>query len=123
MIKETIEKLEGLKEKLKTMIYDDIYSELNNICWEYDDCDCSENRLYLLDMLNGYNIVSDDELEDYIIPNELKEGGLQRLRYFLNDCDLSFNLYRIDSYGNLENVSDDLFIEIIDELIDLLKNA
>lgn len=121
---ETIKKLEELKENVKTMTYYDIYCDMCNICTDYDNEDDSDKKLYLYDKIHEiYEFVSDSDLEEYIIPNELKDGGLQRLRYFLNDCDLSWDIYTIDAYGNLENVTDDMFEDVITQLIDMLKNA
>lgn len=94
MKEKTIKKLKELKESINNMDYDTI----RGLC----------------------EFITDDEIKDFgIIQEEFKKGGLDSLRYFIND---TFNayVYKINGYGNLENVNDDNFIYVIDELLERL---
>lgn len=48
--------------------------------------------------------IVDSELVEEIAKNELKEGGLLRLRCFLGDTEATSEYYRIDGYGNLADI-------------------
>ena len=53
---------------------------------------------YLFNEFCSYDLVED------IAKNELENGGLIRLYYFLGNADLTENIFKIDGYGNLENI-------------------
>ena len=118
MKNETIKKLQDLKETLHNMTYLDIYEELQAICNEFDDND--NEGIYLIDrMYQIYDFIEDDERMEYIIQEEAK-NGLSRLRCFINTVQDN-DVWYIDAYGNLEDVTDNVFINCIDELIETLE--
>jgi len=64
-----------------------------------------------------------NEFEDYgyieeYVKWELERGGLERLRYCLNDCYLDCDYFRINAYWNLENITNEDIEQRLDEIIE-----
>ena len=108
--KELRETLEDIRERLEcyNISIEEAYSELYNVAMDYD-----------------YNL--EDIFEDYITEetaeemakHELEEGGLERLYFFLGDINpCCHDLFRINGYGNLEEVDYSIIWLIIDEIED-----
>ena len=97
------------------------YKELlNNLkgekWWEYLD-DAIE-ALAEYDAENGgLDIVSLDTAEE-IAKHELDEGGLLRLKCFLDGVSLTEDYYYIDGYGNLQNITKDWVEMQLEDIID-----
>lgn len=95
--------LKELKDKIEkieiTNNYDKCYGELYNACIDY----MNETQNFDLDYL--FEEFVDYETAEERAKYEL-ENGLERLYYFLGDTKISNNiLFRINVYGNLENIS------------------
>ena len=95
--------LKELKDKIEkieiTNNYDECYGELYNACIDY----MNETQNFDLDYL--FEEFVDYETAEERAKYEL-ENGLERLYYFLGDTKISNNsLFRINVYGNLENIS------------------
>lgn len=95
--------LKELKDKIEkieiTNNYDECYGELYNACIDY----MNETQDFDLDYL--FEEFVDYETAEERAKYEL-ENGLERLYYFLGDTKISNNiLFRINVYGNLENIS------------------
>lgn len=116
--RETIKKLEDLRGELPNMDYENIYCDLWNILADYDNE--AQDNLYLCDALNEIVEFVDDEIMEYLI--EACGNDIDRLRCFIGDTHSS-SLYKVDRYGNLENVNDDDFIYCIDEIIERIKES
>lgn len=112
---EVKKKLEYLKSNLSYDV-DDNYCDLVNTLIDYDNKTQGENNIYLYDLLQEHYDFIDNDLLEYTIREELK-NGIERLRCFLNDT-YSDTLYLINAYGNLENVDNDTIKEAIDFMID-----
>ena len=96
-----MDKLEFL-EKVKNVeiSYDleDTYDELYDLWMDYL-CDTNDYSMeYIFNEFCSYDLAED------IARNELENGGLIRLYYFLGNADLTENIFKIDGYGNLENI-------------------
>lgn len=115
-------KLQELKEKIENIEssydYDAYYTELLNTTIDYQNDTQDWCFEYLFEDIIDYEIAED------IAKNELKEGGLIRLYYFLGDANLNNEIFKIDGYGNLTDIQkNDLdyikeqIIEIIDKKI------
>lgn len=115
----TIEKFENLKKRVDEQGASTNYYELTNIAIDYDNE--AQDELYLYDLIQGLCEFVDDEILEDIITNEAKYG-VARLRCFINNT-YDADIYKLDGYGNLENVNDDDFIYCIDKCIDKLKEA
>lgn len=110
-LKDFIEKIENVEVNYNYN-YSDIYCELYNICVEYEnECDCMEL----------FNDFIDYDTAEEIARTELENGGLQRLKCFLNDCDLNTNLFRLDGYGNLEDVTLGTLENLREDIIETIK--
>lgn len=114
--------LEELKENLlnidcDTYDYGQNYNDIWNTISEYEN----ENQTYDFEnIIYDYGIVTYDEAEESA-KAELEDGGLLRLYYFLGDtCFYDEDLFRINAYGNLENVNPDTFKGLISDLIDAI---
>ena len=90
--------LKKLKEKIKeieiTYNYEETYYKLYNTCIEYD--------MQLDEIFNDF---IDYELAEERAKYELEHGGLERLKYYLNDTIIfGQELFKLDGYGNLYNI-------------------
>ena len=112
------------KEELKNVIenievtydYERTYTELRNAVIDY----MNDTQDWGLDEL--FNDYIDYELAEEIAKREIEEGGLIRLYYFLGDANLNNNIFKINGYGNLEDIDiDDLKI-LKDEILENLKD-
>lgn len=95
-LKELKNKIEGIEI---TYNYDECYGELYNACIDYMNDTQNFDLDYLFEEFISYNEA--EERAKYEL-----ENGLERLYYFLGDTKISNNiLFRINVYGNLENIS------------------
>ena len=115
---ETIKKLEELKNNLS---YDNEsnYCDLVNTLIDYDNE--AQDELYLHDTARELVDFVDEELLGYYLEYQLKEFGVDRLFYITQALTYSDTIYKVNAYGNLENVEQDDFIYVIDEIIEKLK--
>lgn len=108
-----------LKEKIEnieiTYNYEESYNNLYNTCIDY----MNETQDFELDYL--FQDYISYELAEEITKQEIENGGLERLRYFLGNTDLFADIFKIDGYGNLENIDKDHLEMLKDEIIENLK--
>ncbi len=90
------------------------YSKLYNLCV---DCDNEYGEPYLTDHIRESDLVDDDDVK-YLM--EKIGNDIDRMRCFIGDT-TSDTVYRLDGYGNLDNVARCDFLDLADELIDMLK--
>lgn len=116
LIKETIKKFEELKENLG---YDteENYCNLVNTAIDYDNE--AQDNLYLYDTIQELCNFVDEEILQQLI-EENSQYGISRLSFFINDA-YDDTIYKLDGYGNLENVTDGDFEYCVDECIEKLK--
>ena len=106
-----LELLEKIKNVEISYDLESTYNELYNLWMDYL-CDTNDYELeYLFNEFVSYDLAED------IARNELENGGLIRLYYFLGDADLTNDIFKIDGYGNLENIDESDFEYIKQELI------
>lgn len=112
--------LKKVKDKLEKISQEesyDVQSDYNNIwnaCAEYDNY---FSDLYLCDYVQEQDIVTEDEVVENLLPQN--DDDLTRLRCFINTT-YDDNIYRIDGYGNLDNVSHNTISDLCDELITMV---
>lgn len=113
--------LKELKDKIEkieiTYDYEETYSNLYNTCIEYmnetQDFDCE----YLFEDFADYEMA--EERAKY----ELENYGLERLTYFLGDTTFYMqNLFRINAYGNLENITKEDLEMLKEDLINCIND-
>lgn len=118
--RKTLAELDDLKENLWDNNAGKNYSQLWNLCADYDN-DQNDN-LYLTDIIQEAEFVDEYLLEDYFQNVLAKDPSLARIKHFIGDT-YDDEIYRFDGYGNLENVDKDDFIDVIDNVQDRLLEA
>lgn len=109
--REFIEELEILRSKLCDHSASENYSNIWNACADFDN---GHRGVYLTDRIQELDFVTEDVLE-YIVKKNATE--LSRLRCFINDT-YEDDIYRLDGYGNLANVNDSDFEDLLDLLVE-----
>ena len=102
-----IKELNDIKETIDCGNEDE-YKKIYNACSADDD---------ILDYLEEQNYVTSDD-EDMVISEN--SDSIDRLRYFIGDT-YSADIYRIDGYGNLENVTSEDLKDLCDDLVAQLR--
>lgn len=111
---EFIERLKFLKEDLG---YDmEInYGAIWNLCADFDN---THRDSYTTSVIDQYDFVTEDLLE-YIVKENASD--LSRLRCFINDT-YDDSIYMLDGYGNLKNVVESDFENLIDDIVSDLQS-
>lgn len=113
-------KLEELKDKIEeieiTYDYEDTYNNLYNTVIDYEDNTQDWDFDYLFEEYISYDVAED------IAKNELENGGLVRLYYFLGDANLNNDMFRINGYGNLEDINKEDLEYLKDEILNIIDN-
>lgn len=112
-LKELKERIESIKI---TYNYDETYTALHNTVIDY----MNDTQNFDLDYL--FEDIIDYETAEEIAKNELQNGGLIRLKYYLGDTNLNAEIFKLDGYGNLENVDIDNLSNLKDEILDNINN-
>lgn len=115
--KETIKKLEELKNNLSYSTEEN-YCDMINIMIDYDNE--AQDKLYLDDMRREILKVVDEELLPYYLESN---NDPQRLFYAMMQVEYADDLYKVNAYGNLENIKPEDFELCIDEAINRLKES
>lgn len=102
-----IKELKDIKETIDCGTEDE-YNKIYNACSADDD---------ILDYLEEQNYVTSDD-EDMVISEN--SDSIDRLRYFIGDT-YSADIYRIDGYGNLENITSEDLKDLCDDLVAQLR--
>jgi hypothetical protein len=122
----------GRKEKRKMKTLKELKKEIEKIEITYD-YDASYTNL-LNTTIDYMNDSQDFELEslfedfiDYEIAEdrakyELEQGGLIRLYYYLNNANLNNNIFKINGYGNLEDININDLKNLKEEILDNINN-
>lgn len=103
--------LENIEKVEITYDYEDTYSNLYNLIIDYSN---NTQDFELLEIVDEENFINYEELEERA-KYELEENGLERLQYFLPEC-LIYDLYKINGYGNCENI----YLQDLQDLKDLI---
>ena len=106
--------LKEIKENL-SWEYDTDYNKIWNECSEVDN---KYGDPYLCDYISEENYVQNDELMEFLIKNN--SDSLDRLRCFIGNT-YSADLYKLDGYGNLQNIDKSDIECLCDELINKLN--
>lgn len=112
--------LEELKEKIEEIDiiydYDETYTNLYNTVIDYMNETQDWDFEYIFEDYISYDVAED------IAKNELENGGLVRLYYFLGDANLNNELFRINGYGNLEDIDIDDLKDIKERILDEIES-
>ena len=107
--------LEDLKKTEITYDYEDSYHKLYNLGRYYED---NEEDYLFCDLWEEY---IDYDLAETLAKHELETGGLIRLYYFMSGCNFNNEIYRLNVYGNLEDISKEDLECLKQEMIDRIN--
>lgn len=114
--------LEELKNKIEeidiTYDYDETYTNLYNTIIDYENETQDWDFEYIFEDYISYDVAED------IARNELDRngGGLIRIYYFLGDANMNNDLFKINGYGNLEDVDIDDLKDIKERILDEIES-
>lgn len=109
-LKEIVENIEI------TYDYEETYCNLKNAVIDY----MNDTQDWDFDYI-GEDII-DYELAEEQTKHELEQGGLIRLYYFLGDVNLNNNLFKVDGYGNLQDLEKTDLEYMKEEILDLIND-
>lgn len=102
-----IRTLKDIKDNILYASEDD-YKAIYNICSEDDE---------ILEYLEEQNYITSNDEDRVIAENS---DSIDRLRFFIGDT-YSAEIYKLDGYGNLENVTGEDLQDLCDDLIKELR--
>lgn len=115
-----MKKLKELKERIENVEinynYEESYTNLYNTVIDYMNDTQNFDLEYLFEDFIDY------ETAEEIAKNELNNGGLLRLKYYLGDTNLNDEIFKLDGYGNLENITIDDLNNLKDEIIENIND-
>lgn len=111
--------LKKLKERVEsieiTYNYEEVYCDLKNAVTDY----MNDTKDWDFETI-GEDIIDYDFAEEQA-KHELENGGLLRLYCYLGDAHLNSDLFKINGYGNLENVDIEDLQDIKEEILDMIE--
>lgn len=114
-----MEKLRELRKRIEKIEssydYEEYYTELYNATVDYMNDTQDFDFEYLFE-----DIIDYDSAEEYA-KQELENGGLLRLYYFLGDANLNNDMFRINGYGNLTDIYKDDLDYIKEEILNAIN--
>lgn len=114
------ERLEEFKKKIEnidiTYDYYETYTQLINTTIDYMNETQDWDFDYLFEDFLDYEIA--EEQAKY----ELENGGLARLYYFLGNANCNNDLFKIDGYGNLQDIYKDDLDYLKEQIIEMIND-
>lgn len=111
--------LKKLKERVEsidiTYNYEEVYCDLKNAVIDY----MNDTQDWDFETI-GEDIIDYDFAEEQA-KYELENGGLLRLYYFLGNTNPNDDLFKINGYGNLENVDIEDLKNMKEEILDTIN--
>lgn len=99
-----------------TYDYEGSYGDLYQVTMDYMNKTQDFSLEYLFEDFIDYDCAEE------IGKRELEKGGLLRLKCFLGNVTLTNDLFRIDGYGNLENVTKEDLEYLKEQILEVLNN-
>lgn len=112
-LKELKERVENIKV---TYDYEESYCNLKNAIIDY----MNNTQDWDFDTI-GEDII-DYELAEEQAKHELEQGGLARLYYYLGNANMNNELFKVNGYGNLEDIDITDLEYMKDEILDLIND-
>lgn len=119
MKKELKKLLQKIKNIEITYDYEETYTNLYNTCVDFTN----ENDIDGLDLDSPFEDYYSYDVVEEIVKHELETGGLERLKYFLAGSELRNEIFRINAYGNLEDIHKDDLECLKEDIIDRIKEC
>lgn len=113
--------LKKLKNQLNTICNDDYdnateYNSIRNVCSEFEEN--YGDDLSLCSYIDEQEVITEDEVVEDLLPQN--SDDLARLRCFINTT-YDDSIYRIDGYGNLDNVTPDFLSDLCYDLTKMIN--
>lgn len=114
-----MKELKELKERVESIAitydYEEVYCDLKNAVIDY----MNDTKDWDFETI-GEDIIDYDFAEEQA-KCELENGGLSRLYYFLGNTKPNGDLFKINGYGNLENVDIEDLKNMKEEILDTIN--
>lgn len=115
-----MKELHELKEKIENIKigydYEEVYTALKNTVIDY------MNKTQDWDFESiGEDIIDYEQAEEQA-KYELENGGLVRLYYFMGNANMNNELFKINGYGNLEDIDIDDLNNMKEETLNLIND-
>ena len=110
--------LKELKEKIEnaeSWDYDEYYTTMLNATIDY------QNETQEWDFETLFENIIDYEIAEDQARHELETGGLIRLYYFMGDANFNNEIFKIDGYGNLQDINKDDLDDLRDEILEIIE--
>ena len=115
-----MEELKELKEKIENIEvgydYEETYTNLKHTVIDY----MNDTQDWDFESI-GEDIIN-YELAEERAKYELENGGLVRLYYFLGNANMNNELFKLNGYGNLEDLDIDDLNNMKEEILDLIND-
>lgn len=109
-------KLKDLKNKIEnieiTYDYEETYNNLYNTVIDYENETQDFRFDYIFEDIVSYEVAED------IAKHQLENDGLVRLYYLLGDANFNNYLFRINGYGNFEDIDIDDLRDLKDRILE-----
>lgn len=101
-----------------------------NVTYDYEESYCNLKNA-IIDYMNttqdwDFDYIGEDiidyELAEEQAKHELEQGGLARLYYYLGDANFNNNLFKVDGYGNLQDLEKTDLENMKEEILDLIND-
>lgn len=101
-----------------------------NVTYDYEESYCNLKNA-IIDYMNttqdwDFDYIGEDiidyELAEEQAKHELEQGGLARLYYYLGDANFNNNLFKVDGYGNLQDLEKTDLEYMKEEILDLIND-
>lgn len=114
--KKLIHQLNDEVKDIKSKIKKEVFENIKNIIYDFDG---DHSTCYYDDLRDISDILDDDDL-DYWLEEAAKEG-IDRVRCFVADT-YSDDIYKLDGYNNLANVTDGDLESLVYDLTEKIKD-
>ncbi len=112
--RKVIKELKNIKENLSYDMAADYYKILKT-CVEIEN---DYGEPYPVDFIEGQDFITEEDVEQRI--KEDDDMYLDRIRCFIGDT-YSSSIYKLDGYGNLQNITSEDLKSLCDDVVDLLN--
>lgn len=114
--KKLIHQLNDEVKDIESKIKKEVFENIKNIIYDFDG---DHSTCYYDDLRDISDILDDDDL-DYWLEEAAKEG-IDRVRCFVADT-YSDDIYKLDGYNNLANVTDGDLESLVYDLTEKIKD-
>lgn len=97
--------------------YEGDYTNIKNSCIDY----MNNTQDWSIDYC--FEDIIDYEIAEECAKHELETGGLIRLWYFLGDCNFNNEIFKVNGYGNLEDITKEDLEYLKENILDTLKES